>query len=77
MVVFAVFRGFVTRVGSRLPNGWHDALLQLGLWGLADLLYEGVRGLVVGHGDIALANARSLVSLEKSLGIFSEPHFRR
>lgn len=52
-------------------------MLQLGLWGLADLLYEGVRGLVVGHGDIALANARSLVSLEKSLGIFSEPHFRR
>jgi hypothetical protein len=76
MVVFAVLRGFVTRVGSRLPHGWHDALLQLGLWGLADLLYEGVRGLVVGHGDVALAHARSLISLEKSLGIFWEPHLQ-
>jgi PAP2 superfamily len=76
MVVFAVLRRFVTRVGSRLPRGWRDALLQLGLWGLADLLYEGVRGLVVGHGDIAFANTRSLVSLEKSLGIFWEPHLQ-
>jgi membrane-associated phospholipid phosphatase len=51
-------------------------LLQLGLWGLADLLYEGVRGLVVRHSDIASANAHSLVSLEKSLGIFWEPHLQ-
>jgi PAP2 superfamily len=76
MVAFAVLRRVVTRAGSRLPYGWSDALLQLGLWGLADLLYEGVRGLVVGHGDIALANGRSLVSLERSLGIFWEPHLQ-
>ena len=64
----------MTRIGRRLPNGWRDALLQIALWGVADLLYEGVRGLVVGHGDVALANARTLVSLERSLHIFWETH---
>jgi membrane-associated phospholipid phosphatase len=57
----------------RLPRGWRDAILQVGLWGMADVLYEGVRGLVVGHGDVALANAQSIVSLERTLGFFWEP----
>lgn len=64
------------RLARRLPNGWRDAMLQIALWGLADLMYEGVRGLVVGQGANALANGHSLVSLERSLGIFYEPHLQ-
>ncbi len=47
------------------------------LWALADLLYEGVRGLVLGHQATALANAQSLVSLERSLGLFHEQAVQR
>jgi PAP2 superfamily len=54
------------------PRGWGDALLQLALWGLADLLYEGVRGIVVGERSIALANGRAVIHLEQSLGVFHE-----
>jgi len=60
-----------------LPKGWRDALVQVFLWGLADLLYEGVRGLVTGRGGVAVANAQSVVSIERSLGIFWEPHVQR
>jgi membrane-associated phospholipid phosphatase len=56
-----------------LPRGWRDAVLQLALWGLADLLYEGVRGIVVGQQSVALANANWIVSAEKATGIFVEP----
>jgi len=63
-------------VGQPLP-GWRDALTQVMLWALADLLYEGVRGLVLGHQSAALANARSLVSLERSLGVFYEQAVQR
>jgi hypothetical protein len=69
-----------TRFGERAarlrrikpPRGWGDALLQLALWGLADLLYEGVRGIVVGERSTALANGRTIIHLEQSLGIFHE-----
>lgn len=59
-----------------MPKGWRDALLQVFLWVLADLLYEGVRGLVTGHAGVAIANAQSVVSIERSLGIFWEPHLQ-
>ena len=48
-------------------------MFQVFLWGLADLLYEGVRGLVTGRGTVAMANAQSVVAIERSLGIFWEP----
>jgi hypothetical protein len=57
----------------RLPHGPRDAVAQVGLFLGADLLYESVRGLVVGHADAALAHARDIVSLERSLGVFVEP----
>ncbi|HEV3228752.1 MAG TPA: phosphatase PAP2 family protein [Solirubrobacteraceae bacterium] len=64
------------RLPGGLPKGWRDATLQLMLWGLADLLYEGVRGLVTGRGDIALANAQSVVSIERWAGVFVEPRLQ-
>ena len=66
----------LARVGGRLPHGWPDALRQILLWGLADALYEGVRGVVAGHADTALANARGVVAIERALGIFVEPHLQ-
>ena len=60
-----------------LPHGWRDAVLQLALWGLADLLYEGVRGIVVGHQSVALINAESIVDFEKATGTFWEPALQR
>jgi hypothetical protein len=56
------------RMRYRLPHGWRDAVLQLSLWGLADLLYEGVRGLVAGQATSALAHANSIYALEKATG---------
>lgn len=49
-------------------------MLQAALWALADLLYEGVRGIVAGRASVAFANARSVISLEQSTGTFWEPH---
>jgi len=67
-----------TRLAERPPlPGWRDALTQVMLWALADLLYEGVRGLALGHQAAALAHARSLVSLERSLGLFHEQAIQR
>jgi hypothetical protein len=58
---------------ARLPHGYRDAVLQVALWGLADLLYEGVRGIVTGRPEVAFANAQSVVSLERATGTFLEP----
>jgi len=65
-----------SRLRPGLPRGWRDAVLQLALWGLADLLYEGVRGVVAGHGDLALANAERIVSLERATHTLWEPRLQ-
>jgi hypothetical protein len=58
---------------SRLPKGWRDAVVQLALWGAADAMYELVRGIVAGHGAVALANGHAVISLEQATGTFIEP----
>ena len=45
-----------------------EAILVLGLYGL----YEVARGLAVGDADEALVNARRIVALEQSTGVFVE-----
>ena len=52
-------------------------MLQVALWGLADLLYEGVRGIVAGQQSIALMNGQSIINLEKGIGTFWEPALQR
>jgi hypothetical protein len=69
-------RVLLDRAGLRLPRGWHDAVLQAALWALADLLYEGVRGIVAGRTNVAFANTRRVISLEQSTGTFWEPHIQ-
>jgi hypothetical protein len=66
-------RVLLGRAGIRLPRTWRDAVLQAALWALADLLYEGVRGIVAGRASVAYANTRSIISLEKATGTFWEP----
>jgi hypothetical protein len=46
--------------------------LQLGLFAVADLLYEISRTLAKGDLAVAFVHARDVVSVEKSIGIFTE-----
>lgn len=59
--------------GRWLPNGWLDALRQLALFGGAYYVYRIVRGLVDGRAALAFENARTLVDLERAMGLFFEP----
>jgi hypothetical protein len=64
----------VWHMSSRwLPNGWVDALRQLALFAGAYYLYRIVRGLVDGQVSLAFDNARTLVDLERGMGLFFEP----
>jgi membrane-associated phospholipid phosphatase len=55
-----------------LPKGGSDALLQLSLFVAADILYETVRGIAESNAAVAFSNARSIVELEQSTGLFFE-----
>lgn len=60
-------------IGRRLPHGPLDALRQLGLFALAYLGYRLVRGLIEGDVGAAFDNARTLVDIERAMGLFFEP----
>jgi membrane-associated phospholipid phosphatase len=59
-----------------LPKDWSDALRQIGLFALADVCYETVRGIAESNTALAFANARSIADFEKDLGLFFEPGFQ-
>jgi hypothetical protein len=59
--------------GRWLPHGWLAALRQLALFGGAYYAYRIVRGLVDGQAGLAFENARTLVDVERALGLFFEP----
>ena len=48
-------------IGRRLPHGWRDLLLQLGLFFVAYQGYQLVRGLVDGKAALAFDNAETIV----------------
>ena len=58
--------------GRLLPKGWRDFLLQLGLFAIADVLYEISRTFARGDLAEAFVHARDVVSVEQTLGIFNE-----
>ncbi len=60
-----------------LPKGWPDFLFQLGLFVVADILYELSRTLAKGNLAAAFVHAQDVVSLEKTLGIFTEIDVQR
>jgi hypothetical protein len=63
----------VETIGRRLPRGWGDVLAQLGLFVLADLCYETVRGLAEGRAALAFSNADRIVDIERATGTYFEP----
>jgi membrane-associated phospholipid phosphatase len=68
--------GVVNAIGERLPKGWGDAFKQVGLFVLADLCYETVRGIAEGKAHVAFANANKIVDVEKATGTFFEADFQ-
>ena len=60
-------------IGDRLPKGWGDAARQVGLFVLADLCYETVRGVAEGKAAEAFSNAGTIVDIESATGTFFEP----
>jgi hypothetical protein len=60
-------------VKRALPNGWVDLLRQIVLFCGAYWLYRVVRGLVDGRAAEAFENARSVIAVERDLGMFFEP----
>src|SRR5215210_5174900 len=59
--------------GRFLPKGWGDLLRQIILFCGAYYLYRIVRGLVDGRASAAFDNARELIGIERTLGLFIEP----
>ena len=69
-------RSLINRVGNWLPHGYGDAAKQLGLFVLAEISYEAVRGIADGARDQAFVNGANVISLERSLHTFFEPNLQ-
>jgi membrane-associated phospholipid phosphatase len=69
-------RSLARKVGDWLPHGYGDASRQLGLFVLAELSYELVRGIADGERVQAIVNGQNVIALEKSLGSYFEPGFQ-
>jgi hypothetical protein len=65
------------RASRWLPKGWKDFLLQLALFAAVDLAYEATRGRSLGTVQAAFRHAQDMVSVERSLGIFTELDLQR
>jgi hypothetical protein len=63
-------------VDRRLPQGIGDAVRQVGLFVLADLCYETVRGIAEGKAVAAFANANDIINWERGTGTFFEPNLQ-
>jgi hypothetical protein len=73
---FAVVPGLISKIGGYLPSlpqGKGDAARQVGLFVLADLCYETVRGIAEGQKAEAFANAANVIDIERATGTFFEP----
>jgi membrane-associated phospholipid phosphatase len=70
-------RSLINKVGGWLPHGYGDAGRQLGLFVLAELCYELVRGLADGNRVQAIINGQHVINLEKGLGTYFEPGFQK
>jgi hypothetical protein len=78
LLAFAgILRWHTSRTGRAprlrwLPKGGSDALVQLSLFVIADILYETVRGIAESNPAVAFSNARTIVDLEQHTGLFFE-----
>jgi hypothetical protein len=69
-------RSLVNRIGAWLPHGYGDAGRQLGLFVLAELTYELVRGLADGARAQAFVNGQNVIDFEKGTHTYFEPGFQ-
>ena len=69
-------RSLINRIGRWLPHGYGDAGKQLGLFVLAELSYEAVRGIADGARVPAFVNGQNVIDLEKSTHTFFEPNLQ-
>ena len=77
LALAGILRWHTSRTGRAprlrwLPKGGSDALLQLSLFVMADILYETVRGVAESNPAGAFSNARAIVDFEQSTGLFFE-----
>ena len=63
----------IARIGERLPRGWADVFRQLGLFALADVCYETVRGVADGQQTAAFMHGQQVIDFERSTHTFFEP----
>ena len=70
-------RSLVNRIGAWLPHGYGDAGRQLGLFVLAELSYEAVRGVADGARSQAFINGQNVIDFEKGTHTFFEPGFQK
>jgi hypothetical protein len=77
LALAGILRWHTSRTGRAprlrwLPKGGSDALVQLSLFVMADILYETVRGIAESNPATAFSNARTIVDFEQSTGLFFE-----
>jgi len=66
------------RVGSRLPNGWGDLFLQLGIWFGFIGAYQIARGVADNGGAAeAMANGHAVIDVQRALHLLIEPDLQR
>jgi hypothetical protein len=70
-------RSLVNKFGAWLPHGYGDAGRQLGLFVVAELTYELVRGLADGARAQAFINGQNVIDFEKGTHTFFEPAFQQ
>ena len=69
-------RRAVDHIGGKLPQGWGDLFRQLGLFALADLAYDVVRGVADGKHQVAFNHGQDIINFERSTHTFFEPHLQ-
>jgi membrane-associated phospholipid phosphatase len=63
----------LSRIGSKLPQGWPDAGRQLGILVTVDVFYELVRGIADGQRSEAIAHGQRVIEFERGAHLFFEP----
>jgi PAP2 superfamily len=67
----------LSRVGSRLPNGWGDLFLQLGIWFGFIGAYQIARGVADRDPAEAFVNGLAVIDAQRALGLLIEPDLQR
>lgn len=67
----------LARLGRRLPRGWSDLGLQLGIWFGFGLVYQLARGLADRDALEAVQNGRHVIDVERGLNALVELDLQR